>query len=435
MAQTSTATLRCAISSVIAVMCIACFASTQATAGSIEDATILDIVQSALKMGGSLKSTTLVSHHPDDPVLFPDRWTGTQLLRLRLNVTLELADWAEADLSYEQRAWYVTSEDAGRSAGVLPSFASAPYRIWQLDWQLAEVDDRFFYRHELDRAAITLQPKWGSVVIGRQAIGLGRGVLFSAVDMFSPFTPAEVDREWRRGVDAVRVEARLTETSSAEFITVFGEAWDDSAVIGRVRGFTGNVDGEIVLGKRAEDLFVAGITSAALGDAEVHLELALFHTPEQHPDGGLFANDHLVGKAVLGCSYTFDIGNGLTVLGEYHYSGFGVEDTSQLSARLHDPTFQERLLRGDFQILGQHALGVQASYTIDESFSAGGLVLNNPVDGSGLFSPILNWDITEQSSMRFSVFLPWGAEPKRGQIQSEYGTSPQSLFVQFSTYF
>lgn len=414
--------LHLVIVTIVVALCVSCFASVGAT-------------QSALQLDGSLKSSTLAAHNPDDPALFPDRWTATQLLRFRLNANLALADWAAADLSYEQRAQYVTSQGAGRSGGVLPSFATAPYRIWQLDWQLAEADDRFIYRHEFDRASVTLQPNWGRAVIGRQAIGLGRGVLFSAVDIFSPFTPAEVDREWRRGVDAVRIEARLAETSSAEFIAAFGQSWDDSAVIGRLRGFTGKVDFEIVLGKRAEDQFIAGITSAAVGDAEVHLELALFHTPEQHPDGGLFGDDHLVGKAVLGASYTFDIGNGLTVLGEYHYSGFGVEDTSTLSTRLLDPTFQERVLRGDVQILSQHALGLQASYIIDESFGAGALLLTNPVDGSGLFSPSLSWDLTDHASLRFSVFLPWGAEPERGQIQSAYGTSPQSVFVQFTTFF
>lgn len=386
------------------------------------------------EIGGSFKSSTLISNNPRDPLLFPDEWIGAQLLRLRLNWNLELSDWAEADVAYEHRAQYFTSEGGGAGGGVLPSLGESAYRLWQLDWQIAE-GDQFFYRHELDRASVTLQPEWGKVVIGRQGIGLGRGVLFSAVDMFSPFTPAEVDREWRRGVDALRIESNLSETTSAEIIAVAGRSWDDSAVIGRLRGFAGDVDGEIILGKRAEDLFIAGVTSAVVGDAEVHVELALFDTPDSHPDGGLFGNDHLIGKAVLGTSYTFDIGNGLYVLGEYHYNGFGVEDTPDINARFRDQEFQERLLRGDFQTLGQHTLGLQSSYVINETFSVGALFLSNPTDGSGLFSPSLSWDISDNVSLRFSGFLPWGDEPKRGRIRSEYGASPKSFFIQFSTYF
>lgn len=389
--------------------------------------------ESAFQVDGSFKSSTLVSQNPGDRTIFQDRWTGAELLRLRLNLHWKLSEWADADFTYEHRAQYATSPGGGRG-GMLPSLGAGPYRLEQLDWQLTKGED-YFYRHEIDRAAITLRPSWGNVVIGRQAIGLGRGTLFSAVDMFSTFTPAEVDREWRRGIDAVRLETPLTDTTSAELIGVFGRSWDDSALLGRVRGFVGNVDGEIVLGKRAEDLFIAGITSATVGDAEVHLELALFDTPEHQPGGGLFGNDHLVGKAVLGSSYTFNIGNGLTVMGEYHYNGFGVEDSFDLNDRLQDAAFQKRILRGDFQTIGQHALGIQSSYIINETFSVGALLLNNPVDGSGLFSPTLNWDLTDNSSIRFSAFLPWGDEPKRGQIRSEHGTTPRSFFIQFSTYF
>jgi hypothetical protein len=390
--------------------------------------------ESKLKLNGSLKATSLAAHNPNDPRLFPDDWTGTGLLRLRVNANVLISETARADFAYEHRAQYVTSTGAG-GGGVLPSLGQAPYRLTQLDWQIARSDDEFFYRHEIDRASLTLTPAWGRVVIGRQGIGLGRGTLFSAVDMFSPFSPQEVDREWRRGVDALRIEKTLTDTVSAEMIGVFGRSWDDSALLGRVRGFVGNVDGELILGKRAEDYFVAGVTSAVVGDAEVHFELALFNTPEDHPDGGLFGNDNLIAKAVLGSSYTFDIGNGLTILGEYHYNGFGVEETSDINQRLRDTTFQERLLRGDFQTLGQHALGLQASYIFNETFAGGLLFLNNPEDGSGLFAPSLNWDLNDNSSLRFSVFLPWGAEPDRGRIRSEYGSTPSSLFVQFSTYF
>ena len=419
------------IAAFIWIACLGCAARATDNEGAITGG---DEDESAVQVTGSFKSSTLVSHNPADSLLFPDRWTGTQLLRFRLNLNLELADWANADLAYEHRAQYNTSEGGGLGGGALPSLGTAPYRLAQLDWQLAK-GDHYFYRHELDRASLTLQPAWGQIVIGRQAIGLGRGLLFSAVDMFSPFTPAEVDREWRRGVDAIRVETSFSNTSSGEIIGVMGRSWDDSALLGRVRGFVGNVDGELLLGKRAEDWFVGGVTSAALGDAEIHMELALFDTPERQPEGGLFGNDHLVAKAVFGSSYTFDIGNGLTILGEYHYNGFGVEDSSILNARLRESAFQERLSRGDFQTLGQHTLGLQSSYIINETFSVGALVLNDPTDGSGLLSPTLNWDITENSSIRFSAFVPWGAEPKHGRLRSAYGASPRSLFIQFSTYF
>ena len=383
----------------------------------------------------ALKASSFLSYAPDDPILHPERTTGIGLFRARFSLRTRHDEWMNNELAYEQRA-SITSEDAGAAAiGILPSGGEAPYRIGQLDWELAEDDDTFIYRHEVDRALVALHPDWGEVTIGRQAIGLGRGVLFGAVDVFSPFSPAEVDREWRRGVDAARVEYRVSDTSSAEVLAAFGETWDDSALLGRLRGYIGNIDGELIFGKRAEDIMYAGTMSAVVRDAEVHVELAAFDTPEAHPDGGLFGNDHLIGKAVAGASYTFNVGNGLTLIGEYHYSGFGVEDIEDAVLRLMDPDFQERFLRGETQILGQHGVAVQWSYPFNDILGGGLLFLMSPVDGSGLAIPSLRWDATENISLVASGFMSWGEGSSNGELGSEYGSNPTSLFLQWSAYF
>jgi len=388
-----------------------------------------------VSLSGALKITSLLSHAPHDPHLFPDRNSAVGLARLRLELGTKPTDWLDSKVAYEQRASLVSKGAGAAGGGVLPSSAKAPFRIRQLDWSLARHGDTFSCRHEIDRALVALHPAWGEAVLGRQAIGLGRGVLFGAVDLFAPFSPTEVDREWRRGVDAVRCEVRLSDTASAELLSAFGERWDESAVVGRVRGYVGKLDAEILLGKRARDFLCGATVSAAVGDAEAHLELALFDTPEAQPDGGLLGNDHLVPKAVLGSSYTFDVGNGLTVLGEYHYSGFGMKDVEDVAERLTEPDFQERLVRGDMQILGRHALGLQASYPINNVLTGALLALHSPADGSGLLSPSVAWNATENVSVLASGFLPWGAGPSRGNLKSEYGGTPVSLFVQVSAYF
>jgi len=384
----------------------------------------------------ALKFSTLGSYAPDDPVLYPERATAVGLTRLRLTLDTRYNARTKSQVAYEQRSrWVSTGGAGGAGSAILPSFAKAPYRLTQLDWQIAKDGDRFLYRHEIDRAFVTYHGDWGDVTAGRQAIGLGRGVLFSAVDVFSPFTPTEVDREWRRGVDAVRAEYRLTDTSSAEVLGVFGESWDDSAVLGRIRGYLGEFDGEFIVGKRARDAMVAGVMSGVVGEAEVHAELAFYDVPEDGLYASTFGNDHLVTKAVLGSSYTFDVGNGLTLIGEYHYNGFGVEDSDNAAKLLANPNFQKRLLRGDMQSFGRHEAAAQLSYPVNETWTGGLLLLQNVVDGSGLVSPSARWDFSQSGSLTMNAFVPWGQKPDGARIRSEYGTSPASLFVQVSLYF
>ena len=390
--------------------------------------------QGTLDVAG--KITSLTSDPPDDPMLYPEGTTQTTLARLRLGLNIKHSDEMDSQFAYEQRARW-TSDGVGVSAvgSLLPSGAEMPFRITQLDWEICEHNDDFAYRHEIDRAFVAFHPEWGEVSVGRQAIGLGRGVLFSAVDLFAPFSPLEVDREWRRGVDAARAEYRLSDTSSAELISVFGETWEQSAVLGRIRGYAGDVDGSFIFGKYTEDFLVAGVVSAIVSEAEVHAELAVFDTPDEHPDGTLWGGDDVVTKAVFGTSHTFDIGNGLTVLAEYHYSDFGVEDAEDALARLADPDFQQRFLRGDTQILGRQALATQLSYTFNDALGGTFLVLTNPTDGSGVLSPSLRLDMAENITLIGSAFIGWGDEPSGGQLQSEYGATATSLFLQANVYY
>jgi hypothetical protein len=384
---------------------------------------------------GALKMTALASHARSTGPLVPDRNTLTGAARLRLTVSGRPREDVSYEFAYEQRM-LATTGSSGGGGFLLPSDAGPFWRLTDGDWRVFEGSGSFTWRQEIDRALVAFHPDWGEAVIGRQAIGLGRGVVFSAVDMFNPFTPAEIDREWRRGVDAARVEYRLTDTSSAEFIGVFGEDWDNSAAIGRFRGYFGDVDAEVLFGKRAEDLMAGAVVSAIVGQSEVHGEIAVFDTPEDQPDGGLFGNDHLVPKLVLGGSHTFDVGNGLTVVGEYHYSGFGMDDAEDAALRLaFDPVYAERLARGDFQILTRHGLAGQCSYPFSPSVNGALLLLFCPTDGSGLLAPNVRWDLSDNTSMLATTYLPWGEGVSGFRLGSEYGATPYSLFLQLTHYF
>ena len=384
----------------------------------------------------ALKFTALGSRAPEDELLYPDRSSAVGLARVRFNLTGEYGELLNAELAYEHYGRFVT-DDAGElaGAGILPSQAEAPYRASQWDWEIDGDDAEWSWRHEIDRAFVAVHPAWGEVAVGRQAIGLGRGALFGAIDIFAPFSPTEVDREWRRGVDAGRLEYRVSDTASAEVMGAFGEESDESAVLGRVRGYWGDVDAELVAGRRGEDDMYGGSLSAAVGDSEVHAEAALFETPEDQPDGGLFGESNIVGKAVVGASYTFDVGDGLTVLGEYHYSGFGMDDIESAATQFTNDVFLTRYMRGDTQILGRHALAVQITYPFVETVTGSMLVMQSPEDGSGLAAPSLVWDAAASTSVVLSGLVPWGDEPVGGELRSEYGGTPASLTLQLSVYY
>ncbi len=395
-----------------------------------------DTGERSLSLNASLKWTSLLSHAPEDTVLYPEEWSATSLWRFRAVVDARPAPWLAGQVAYEHRA-RVTSEGVGvaGAAGIVQRDLPAPYRFAQADDALIEVGDSFSYRHELDRAFVSVSLPVADVTVGRQAVGWGRGLLFGAVDVFAPFSPLESDREWRRGIDAVRLRIPVTDLFSADAVAAFGESAEESAFIGRLHGYAGDIDGELLVGRRCEDdMFAASVSLPVLG-AELHGEAALFLLPEPLPGGGSFGSDDLAVKALVGGSRTFDMASGLMLVAEYHYSGFGVADIRDATGFLMDPDYLERYLRGDSQILGKHACALQLSYGFAGVAPVALMWIASPVDGSGVIVPSGTWVFSDSVTLSASAYLPHGAGPDGAILRSEYGGTPAGGLLQISFYY
>jgi hypothetical protein len=381
----------------------------------------------------SLKAAALAQDAPADPALFPDEQAGSTYSRLRLEVEVRPGPAAALAVAYEQRLRTWTGSGLALVGGPVPVEVPPPYRVTPLDAAIAD-GEGYAWRHEIDRASLALHLGRADVTAGRQAIGWGRGVLFGAVDLFAPFSPLEVDREWRRGVDAVRAEVRLAGRISADVVAAGGESARASALAARLRGFVGEVDAELVGGVRARDVFAGLTSSAAVGDAELHGELCLFRAPEPLANGGAWGDDRLAPKAVVGGSYRFAIGRGLAAFAEYHYSGFGAHEAADVVPLLADEDFRTRLLRGDTQILVRHAAAVLASLELTNELAGQALVIVAPTDGSGVLAPAITYTVSDRASLHATVQVPWGAPPAGAQLESAYGATPISIFVELRLY-
>jgi hypothetical protein len=254
------------------------------------------------------------------------------------------------------------------------------------------------------------------------------------VDIFAPFTPLEIDRSWRRGIDAFRADWKITDTTSADLVSAWGPTWDTSALGLRLKGYVGPADAEVLLAKRATDVMFGLTTSEAVLGAEVHGEFAVFRTRDDAADIRFFGETNLVPKAVVGVSYNFDIGSGLKTLLEYHYSGFGPQDPSILSARLADPDFLVRWQRGDTQIEGRQAAALQGSYSFDTKWGASLLVLQSLIDSSGVLAPSVSLDLSDNFGLQGTVFLGYGPGSVGSVLQSQFGSVPPTFILKMSIY-
>ena len=206
---------------------------------------------SSLTIRTSIKATGLVSRSPDPPDLFPERTTTDSMFRVRIEPEIRPSANTTVSVAYEQRFRYRSGATGLAAFGILPSEAATPFRIRPLVWRLNETATAV-WRHEIDRASVQVRVPRADITIGRQAIGWGRGVMFTAVDLFAPFSPLEADREWRAGVDAVRTDITLTERSSLDLVGAFGPS-GTTRPLRRGSGYARTMDLEVVGGRRAQD--------------------------------------------------------------------------------------------------------------------------------------------------------------------------------------
>ena len=390
--------------------------------------------EDSLVLGSTLKSSFLLSRAPRDALLFPERTGAANLWRLRFDLSANAFEWLTASTAYELRSKMASGGAAATGMGILPPETEAPFRVAQLQDTLVDQSPELTLAHELDRALLAFHLPFGELTVGRQAIGMGSGVLFSAADLFAPFSPLEIDREWRRGVDAVHAEVRILPELSVDATAAFEPEIDDLAAVARIRGRFGDLDGSLIGGRRSEDWLGAATLSAALGDAEVHGELAVYATDGRGIEGGWLGTDDVVGKAVVGAWNQFDVGRGLRVVAEYHYSGFGLKDVRDDQSLLFDAAFADRLARGDTQILGRHAVALVVSYDLLDPLTGALTFLQSPVDGSGILAPTLTWTYSDGVTLVASGIVPFGTRPTDGRLRSEYGSSPFALFLQATVY-
>ena len=78
-------------------------------------------------------------------------------------------------------------------------------RLFDLTHILTEKDHYLAY-HRLDRLNLSYSANWGTLRLGRQALTWGDGLIFNPMDLFNPFSPTAVQRDYKVGDDMAHVQ-------------------------------------------------------------------------------------------------------------------------------------------------------------------------------------------------------------------------------------
>ena len=293
-----------------------------------------------------------------------------------------------------------------------------------LDWKVKETGG-LLWRNGLDRLYVRFHLDAADVTVGRQAISWGVGRIWTPSDLFVAFSPVEIDKEYKTGIDAVSVKVPLG--SSAQIETVYAALGEDfrrhlAAMRGQVT--LGNFDVGMMGGKFFQDFVTGPFFDGEINGAGVRGEMTFTHnTNDKSPERRTFI------RGVVGTDYQFD--NNIYALLEYYYNGFGVEDPEDYLRRFNS----ERIARGELFNVGQHYLGANVAYEPHSLVKTSVSGLWNLLDQSALIGPLCVVSLSDEADLRVGTYFPIGTAFVGRKVKSEFGAYPQIYYLQLRMYF
>jgi hypothetical protein len=281
-------------------------------------------------------------------------------------------------------------------------------RLFDLTWTLDRTAERLVV-NRFDRFSASARLGATSVKVGRQVVTWGNGMLFNPFDLFSPFSPVEIEREYKRGEDGASWKIDAGERlGTVDVVSMFrrdeatGEADMRHASIGVKHHRLMNGGQWEITSLALEhwgDLVLGGGGVARLGDVVGRSEW----TYTSLADGG----SAWAGVANLDFAWIWGGLNSYAGI-EYHYSGFGESGKADADPAIAR-ALRERFARGELFVRGRHYLDGRFDIEVHPLVRVAVTAVTNAADGSGTLQPAIVWDATSRMQFRIVRTWMWGS--------------------------
>jgi hypothetical protein len=348
-----------------------------------------------------------------------------------LNTDVVRFEWS-ADLGevvtlrvHNEFLWRLDSSGAG--SGIAPQLGlestRQPDRLLDLESEILD-EQGIRFTHDVDRLAMDVYTRAVDLTIGRQGITWGRTLLFPVADLWSRFSPFELNTQDKPGIDAVRALFYPSPTSEIDVVVADRGSLEDLS--GGVRGAfsLGRTDVFVAGGKFWNELALTSGVTHVIDRVKLRAEAAL---PWNLDDEALKRP-----RATAGLEYyTGDV----TLGAEYHFNGAGASSASGYLETASSEVFQ----RGETYFLGRHYAGLIASYQGFEQLALELVGLGNLVDPSLLVAPSITYEIAQNTEAGIGAYVTAGDSPDLtavpSSLQSEFGTYGNFYFFRLAAYF
>jgi len=289
-----------------------------------------------------------------------------------------------------------------------------------------------------DRASVAYTSANMVLRFGRQAITWGNGLLFTPMDIFNPFDPTAVDKEYKSGDDMFYAQYLLNNGDDAQAVAVV-----------RRNPLTGDVEQDQssfalkyhAIRSRGEfDLMASRHYGQAVLGLGVSSDLA----------GSVWRCDLVWNETETGSEWTAVAGVTTSWVGgghnwtgvfEYFYNGFGLSGGNYSVAELAaNPDLLARLARGELFNIGRHYLGASVTMEATPLLNFTPNIFVNLEDPSAYAQFVMSYDWKQDLQLLAALSFPIGPDGSEyggmDAVQSgTYVSAGPALFAQLAWYF
>lgn len=375
-----------------------------------------------LSLGGFARSFSAIQRVPVEGLGLQTQGTATSLVRAEWSAHLGSA----VSIELHQRVGLRTSTSASALGAFGPGVGVSvvPQRSVDLN-QAAIALPQLRVDHDIDRLAVRIYLDAVDLTVGRQAISWGSSTLFQVADLWTTFSPFELDTSQKRGIDAVRALWSPHPQLEVDAIVADRGRLEDTSAGARATLFLDGIDLYAAAAKHWDSAYAFAGASGELGSFKLRGEATL---PYDLEEGAVRRP-----RATLGIDwFRSDLFVGL----EAHYNGAGAEGAGSY---LEHATTSEVLARGESYLLGRWYAGAVATWRPWEPLSLVGSVLANLEDPSANVSLAVAYAPVQAFQLTVGAFRGVGAAPLldegRLELRSELGSFGNLYYVELAAFF
>ena len=285
------------------------------------------------------------------------------------------------------------------SVAIDQTVTSDEFRGIDLTWDI-EDGGRHRSLHRLDRLALRWQPGDWSLTLGRQAVSWGSGIVFQPLDLFSPFSPTVVDRDYKAGDDLLLIDRLLPNGQDLQLLHVVrrdGESDISAAVASTAfkwHGYAGAWEIEALIAEHFDERVLGLSLRVPLGLALLRTDIVA--TRAQLPSG---ASEWRV-SGIANADVTFNLGQrNAYAFVEYFHNAWGVDQLPDALGEL-PAELSERLLRGEIFNLMRDYVAVGGNLEWHPLVSQSLTFISNLHDSSTLLQTQLTYSPTDHQTLQ-----------------------------------